>query len=81
MQLEEAWETEENFPLMLHKDDDIKHVVNFTDGFSVETWVNNAGVVINFLMGRFGTANKDIKAKWGYASVADAIADAPEMLS
>lgn len=73
--LMEAYESDDNFPLMVGKDDDIRHVVNFDDGYSVETWISGSGVVINFLMGRFGSQFKDIKAKWGYASLETAIAD------
>lgn len=83
MKIEEAWEYEDTFPIdsVTHKDSDIKHLIHLDNEFSVETWVLANGLVVNYLMGRFGTALKDIKARWGYASVQDAVSDAKNLIT
>lgn len=81
--MEEAWEYEDKFPinLVLDPKSDIRHITHLADEMSVDTWVMGNGLIVNFLVGRFGSSFKDIKAKWGYSSVEEASADARSLLT
>lgn len=80
MNLVEIWEYEDAFPLVENVLDEIYKVTHFDGGFAVETWILSSGTIVNYLMGRFGSTNKDIKARIGYATLEDAIKDVVNLL-
>lgn len=80
LMLTEIWEYAEDFPLAENPLDEIHRVTHFDGDYSVETWILSSGIIVNYLMGRFGSFHKDIKAKVGYATLEDAIEDVVNLL-